>query len=133
LVKLATEQAKNARAERADDLAPVVIEAALSFCHDEQVPGKLHVAQITERVNVILKGRRIHLKLEPETVGVQLNRHGLCTKNNRDSAGKFLYLLENQKRRIHELARAFDVPSVRNGKRLCHYCAYGSRSHPTGT
>jgi hypothetical protein len=120
LLNLAADQDEDGRAERANDVSALVVEAALACCHEDST-GKVYIGNLTEKVNVLLKGRGVNMQLEPESVGFHLRRHEIYTKRL-GSKGRGFLLLEEQKRLIHEVARRYDVPSVRNGAKRCEFC-----------
>jgi hypothetical protein len=108
-----------ARAERWRDLRCVTIEALLFLTHSEK-QIKVHVGKITQTLSTILKGRGESVSLEPETIGRIVRVLGFTPK--RDSKGKAIHLSDRVRRRIHELARAYDVAAVQEGMALCQLC-----------
>ncbi len=58
---------------------------------------------------MILKGRKEIIQLEPRAVGDVLRALGLFTRRL-GSAGRGLMLFNDARRKIHDLARRYDVP-----------------------
>jgi hypothetical protein len=73
--------------------------------------------------SAILKGRGERVALEPRAVGATLRSLGLIAK--RTSEGYRLLLTDSICRRIHELARQFEVAAVQEKKEMCSYCIEG--------
>ncbi len=129
LVAMAAQQDEDARAERAHSVPAVESESALSFCHEDGV-GKVYIGKLTERVNVVFKARSTKLVLQPEAVGAHLRHFGIFTERL-GSKGRGFYLTEKNRRLIHELARQYDVPSIRDGVKRCEHCIGGQPSQKT--
>jgi hypothetical protein len=129
LVAMAAQQDEDTMAERAHSIPAAESESALSFCHEDGV-GKVYIGKLTERVNVVIKARGTKLVLKPEAVGAHLRRLGIFTERL-GSKGRGFYLTEKNRRLIHELARRYDVPSIRDGVKRCQYCTDGQPSRKT--
>ncbi len=120
LVPLLEEQEQEIRAARWVDLRCVVIEALLYHCHHSQKES-VHVGEIAFVVNTILKGRGETVQLEAKEVGGIVRSLGLSPK--RDTKGWAIRLTDEVRRRIHRLARDFDVSAVREGVAMCPHCS----------
>lgn len=106
--------------ERAIDLNAIVVEAMLSFCHEEKKES-LHVGEITACVNKILEQCGELLEMKPRTVGHKLKALGLSTRRL-DASGRGVLLLDKVRERIHKLAVAYRLPADRGGTQSCRYC-----------
>lgn len=108
-----------ARVERAWQLESLVIEALLFVCH-ECPDYPVTVGYVTKVVNGILANRGEITRFKPRKVGPRLAALKILTE--RDGNGYGFRLFNETRVRIHELAQAFDVPSVQDGVRRCEYC-----------
>jgi hypothetical protein len=116
------------RTERWTDLTCVVIEVLLAQCHNQSPrdesnghPGTgIHVNEIAKKAEVVLKGRGAPTELEPRAIGGILNR--LKLYRTRDARGRRIVLSPEVRRRIHVLARNYQVESVRDGDARCDLC-----------
>ena len=108
-----------ARVERAWQLESLVIEALLFVCH--QSPDyPVTVGYVTKLVNGILENRGEITRFKPRKVGPRLAALKILTE--RAGNGYCFRLFNETRERIHELAQAFDVPSVQDRVRRCEYC-----------
>lgn len=112
---------KHIRVERSTSLEAVVIEALLSYMHDPERKGSVHVGEIAKRANEIQNGRGSTEELKPRKVGVLLRTLGFQTREI-DSAGRGVLLVEGVRHSVHRLAWDFAVPSVRQGVAQCALC-----------
>jgi hypothetical protein len=118
---LLTAQHNRFCAERWIEPRCVVIEALLSRCHRKEQRGTVaRVGEIAQDVADILKGRGETVELQPRAIGATLRVLGLIAK--RDSHGFGFILTESFCRRIHKLARQFDVAAAQEGKIICESC-----------
>jgi hypothetical protein len=101
------------------DLRCVAIEAGLHHCH-QGTEDRIHVGELTRTVGVILQGRGETEAVEPREIGAILRSLGLTPK--RDSRGFAISLSDATRRRIHELAREYQVAAVREGLAACTHC-----------
>jgi hypothetical protein len=108
-----------ARVERAWQLESLVIEALLFVCH-QGPDDSVTVGYVTKLVNGILEARGEITRFKPRKVGPRLAALKILTE--RDGNGYGFRLFNETRERIHELAQAFDVPSVQDGVRRCEYC-----------
>lgn len=120
LVPLLEEHEEKIRAARWVDLRCVVLEALVFHCHRGQ-EDRVYVGEITRTAAVIQKGRGETAQLEPRAIGHLLRSFGFCLR--RDSKGWALALTDTVRRRIHRLARDFDLSAVREGVAMCGHCA----------
>jgi hypothetical protein len=97
----------------------VLIEAMLVCCHERR--STVHVGEIAKLANTIFLQRGEILQLKPREVGAKLKDLGFRTTKI-DSGGRGLYLLGENCKRIHELARAYRVPSLQSGLPGCPHC-----------
>jgi len=107
------------RAEAWSDPRCLAIEAMLYCCHSRQA-GSLNVREITSTANAIMKGRGETALLNAKGLGVLVRRLGF--KPRRDSTGFAIRLDDMIRRKIHQLARAFDVATVQDGAVMCADC-----------
>jgi hypothetical protein len=106
-------------------IGAVLIEALLVSCHERR--STVHVGEIAELANTIFLQRGEILQLKPREVGAKLKDLGFCTTKI-DSGGRGLYLLGENCKRIHELARSYRVPSPEPGLPGCPHC--GNQAPP---
>jgi len=121
IISLLQDQDEEIRGERWTDLYSVVSEAALFLCHDGEKQSA-YVGEVASVANIILKRRGETVELESRAVGEKLRWLGLST-TPRDSKGYKILLTDAVRRRIHELTRDFEVPSVQDGVARCKHCA----------
>jgi len=103
------------RADRASLLPAIVLEVLLARCHgnnDKNFP----VTEMTGYVNTVLRGRGETLEVSPERVGWTLRILGFhtgCLTGGR----KGLLLLNDVCEKIHDLAAAYGVRTLREASR----------------
>jgi hypothetical protein len=108
-----------ARVERAWQLESLVIEALLFVCH-QGPDDSVTVGYVTKLVNGILEARGEIPRFKPRKVGPRLAALKILTERAGNGYG---FRLFNETRiRVHELAEAFDVPSIQDGVKRCEYC-----------
>jgi hypothetical protein len=113
-------QQEKIRAQGWLDERSVVIEAALAFCH-RGYEDRAYVGAIAATATEILKGRGESVLLEPKAVGAMLRSvFGIIPK--RDANGFAVRLTEDNRRKIHGLARNFDVASLEDREARCPHC-----------
>jgi hypothetical protein len=97
----------------------VVAEAALFFCHK---PGTEYffVAELAGKVNALLAGRHEEPNLSAKRVGLLLRELGLY--GDRVAQGYQIVLTDVARRRIHQLASDYRVPSLEDRVRRCDFC-----------
>ncbi len=115
------------------DLRCVAIEAALQHCH-QGTDDRIHVGELTRTLGAILLGRGETQKVEAREIGGILRSLGLTPK--RDSQGFAIRLSDAIRRRIHELAREYQVAAVQERVDVCTHCtavfaADGAAKHPS--
>jgi hypothetical protein len=98
----------------------IVVEALLVLCHEEE-RSRVYVGDIAEVANGILIGRKETVRVSARKVGELLRP--LNVLSNRDSSGYNFLLLNDNRRRIHELARRFRLSWMRENTGRCEYCA----------
>jgi hypothetical protein len=99
---LLTERDGQVQEEWSADLRRIVLEAMLSFCHQEKKES-IYVGEITKATNEILERRGEALELKPRTVGSTVRALGLST-TRLDASGRGILLLDAIRQRIHSLA-----------------------------
>jgi hypothetical protein len=107
------------RTESATTLEAVVLEALVVCCHERK--ASIHVSEIATLANGILSRSGESVELSPRQAGGKIKGLGLRT-TRLDSGGRGVYLLKEQCARVHELGRAFGVPTLREGLPGCPYC-----------
>jgi len=112
-------QDRDARMRRTDSIQAVVIEAALFLTHQLN-RSKARVGEFTTIANGILKGRGDSIHLDPREVGNHLRANGLFSERL-GRAGRGIRFTNAIRRKIHELARAYDVRSIQ-GEARCEFC-----------
>jgi hypothetical protein len=97
--------------DRASLLEAIVLEVLLARCHgthDLDFP----VTEMTRGVNTVLFGRGDTLEVSPENVGWTLRKLGLQTRFM-TGGKKGLLLLKDVREKIHDLAGAYGVRTLR--------------------
>jgi len=123
LIPLLEEYQEKIRGQRWVDLRCVVIESLLFYCHSGE-KDRVHVGKITATASTILKARGETPPADPELiklVGGLLRVLEFFPR--RDSRGWAIRLTDSVRRRIHQLARDYDVAAVQEGVALCAHCA----------
>jgi len=110
------------RTRRTDSIEAVVNEAALFLSHEAK-RGQARVGEITTIANGILRGRGESIQLDPRAVGNYLRASGLFPERL-GRAGRGMRFTNEIRRRIHQLASAYDVRSA-EGDARCDFCAEG--------
>ncbi len=118
-VEVLRPQDEAARGTRWVGLDSLVVEALLVLCHEKDT-ASIYVGDLTKVVNGLLYSRNERVRLKARKVGDLLRTLNLAT--TRDARGYGLQLLNNVRRKIHELARALDVPGLRDNARPCELC-----------
>ena len=108
------------RSESWTDPDNLIIEAVLGFVHESKMECA-YVLEIAKAVETILAGRGEFRNVDPREVGPRLRFLGLMTEP-RNSKGIRLQFTQALCRRIHDLARDYDVPSIRRLKKGCILC-----------
>jgi len=105
----------------------VVIEAALFYSHDTQLE-RVHVKEITDTANTILRGRGESWQIEAKAVGGILRHFGLSPK--RDAKGFSVRLENGARRQIHQVASRLQVAAAQQGAMSCAHCVEFFRGEP---
>jgi hypothetical protein len=111
------------RVVRTTLLLAIVLEALLARCHN--ATGKYFaIGDLTGDVNTILRGRGDLREVSPEEIGWTLRGLGLHT-DFMPGGRKALILLNDVRKKIHELAAAYGVRTLRElpTKAECPLCA----------
>jgi len=122
VVALLEEQDEDTRVRRTTTFEAVVVEAGLLFCHEKEKRDWAYVAEFATVANAILEGRGEQIKLEPRAVGDVLRSVGLFTRRL-GSAGRGVLLVNEIRRKIHQLAWRFGVRSIDDGVDRCEFCS----------
>ena len=119
---LLRDQDNELRGTRSLDFPATVIETLLAFCHEDGT-ASVHVKEIALGARTILEARGENAELSYERTGLILKNLGLHTvKLDRD--GKGLLLVNETKRRIHQLAARYSIEtSAPKGSAICQHCA----------
>ena len=121
VVSLLREQDRGLRVERSTGLRAVLLEALLFCCHEEDRSAVMS-GELGEIVNTIWAGRGDSQRTTPESVGWKLRALGL-QRESISGTGNGLRFTNEMRARIHELAWADDILSVRRGgKQGCRHC-----------
>ena len=121
VIKLLKPQNEESQVRNSTRLAAVVVESAVLLCHEKHRESA-YVSEFAAFCNTILKNRNEAIELEPRAVGDLLRALGLFSERL-GSAGRGLMLFNDVRRKIHSLARAYDVPSLQGGPDRCKFCA----------
>jgi hypothetical protein len=100
----------------------VVAEAALFFCHKQNV-AHFFIGDLAQQVNVLLKGRHEDSDLSAKRVGLVLRELGV--HGARVAEGYRVDLTDVVRESIHRLALDYRVLSVEDGVRRCRFCPTG--------
>ena len=99
------------RVDRTSLLPAIVLDVILARCH--AVSGKYFaVGDLTKDVNTVLRGRGEMLEVSPEDIGWALRGLGLHT-DFMPGGRKALILYENARKKVHDLAVAYGVRTLR--------------------
>jgi hypothetical protein len=115
------DQDQDARVRQTSSIEAVEIEAGLFLCHEPKRNRAL-VGELTTIANGILEGRNETVKLEPRAVGDHLRLLGLFSERL-GQAGRGIRFVNHVRRKIHQLAWAYDVRSIQDGVDRCEFCA----------
>ena len=102
-------------------ITAIVIEAAFFFCHEKN-RQQAYVAEFAAVCNAILRARKEVLELEPRAVGDVLRAIGLFTQRLGGS-GRGVLLVNDVRRKIHCLAREYDIQWTEGKIDRCKFCA----------
>jgi hypothetical protein len=120
LLRFLRERDEAERVETASRLPSIVVEALRVLCHERR--GAVLMGEIAKMIPPMLSrlGEPVE-KISARRVGTIVNELGFRTRKL-DSSGRGICLLENQCRRIHQLARAHSLPPLREQFASCPYC-----------
>jgi hypothetical protein len=96
------------------DLRCVVVEALLFHCHSGT--DRIYCREIANTASAILKGRGEIRATDPKECGGVIRLLGFSPK--RDAKGSSIRLTNEVHRRVHRLARDYDVAAVQEGNAL---------------
>jgi hypothetical protein len=121
VVQLLREHDQGVLLDPTAELVSAILEGLLFCCHGE---GRSQVlcGELADIVNTIWARRGESCKTTPEKVGWKLRALGLRTESI-GGAGKGLRLTESIRAKIHDLAKAFKIPTLRlAAKSECSHC-----------
>jgi hypothetical protein len=121
VVRLLRERDQDVYLDPSTELGSAILEALLFCCHSE---GRSQVlsGELADVVNTIWKKRGEGRQIKPESVGWKLQALDLRTEPI-DGAGKGLRLTEAVRARIHTLAKAYRITSLRQAaQEECPHC-----------
>jgi hypothetical protein len=110
-------EAENLAASWADPKC-IAIEAALFCCHEIE-RKKVYIGEINRIVNTILRGRGESREIQPRRMGAILRQLGFSSR--RENNGFAIDLSDATRRKVHKLARQFDLASTEIP--LCDFCS----------
>ena len=119
LLTLIKGRVQQAEADRWLDVRCVAIESLLAECHGDQ-QDRAYAGQLARTAGTILKGRGGRETFEPKLMSSLLRSLGFSLK--RDANGFAIRLTDDIRRRIHTLARDFEVATVQDGVARCKHC-----------
>lgn len=105
------------------DITTVIIEVLIALVHEAK-SRSVYVGEIAKLVSVTLEGRGDNWEVEARAVGEKLRLLHFKIEP-RDSHGFKLLLTPPVSRRIHRLARDYEVPSIADGVKRCEFCNFG--------
>jgi hypothetical protein len=104
--------ARVALAQRPESL---LIEALLIQCHERK--ATIYVGDVTNNVNALLRERGETLKVTARAVGPKIASLGIFTE--RDASGYAFKATNEVRRQVHQLAKAYSVPTFLKSCQLC--------------
>ena len=107
------------RLDRVSQIHSILVEALLVCCHERR--PTVYVSEIANLANDILSRQGELLELSAREVGGKLKALGFHTIRL-DSAGRGLYVLGENCKRIHELGTLYRVPSLKERLPGCPHC-----------
>jgi hypothetical protein len=117
-------QDQASQVSRWTEMNSVIIESVLSFSHADK--NEVYVGEICDTVTDILRERDGDMDFKPKKIGTRLRLMQLLPEP-RDRRGYRLLLTGPVRRRVHELAFAYGVPTVQNGLSGCPLCKQGGQ------
>jgi hypothetical protein len=121
IIPLLEGQQEQLRSDRSFDPQYVTLEALLAHCHRDQGSRRIGVGEIASTATAILIDRGETAKLEAKATGILLRTLGFNPK--RDTGGYALSLSADLRRKIHILARDYEVMSSEQAGTNCSQCA----------
>jgi hypothetical protein len=121
VLQLISDQEEEARDTHWTDPTIVLVETVLLSAHAPELAAP-YVGKITDGLKTLLSARGMERDLKPNQVGRMLRNLGLKLAP-RTSSGVKLIMDEAARRKIHDLAKSLNVPSLDNPVAGCPYCA----------
>jgi hypothetical protein len=128
VIQLLRERDQDAYLDSSSELGSAIVEGLLFCCHSEK-RSQVLCGELADIVNAIWAKRGEGRQTTPESVGWKLRALDLRTEPI-DGVGKGLRLTEAGRARIHSLAQALKVPSLRQTIQTeCPHCklAFGKQ------
>jgi hypothetical protein len=121
IVGIAAQEAAEVRQARWTEPPVVLIESLLMACHSP-IESAPYCGKIADIMSTISSARGVERIFKPNQVGTLIRRLGFKPEP-RDSDGVRLRLTDDVRRKVHQLARDFAVPSIENPIPGCPHCA----------
>lgn len=131
ILRLVPDQAAEARQARWCDPTVITIESLLLGCHTPD-RTKQYMGDTANAMKAIFSARGEEREFRPNQVG-KMVRHLGFRLESRDNRGVKLLLTDATRRKIHELAVNFDVPSIETPSNGCSHCAAVLRNSEQST
>jgi hypothetical protein len=120
VVQLLRGRDQDVHLDSSTELGSAILEGLIFCCHGSRL--RVLCGELADVVNTIWEGRGEGRKTTPESVGRKLRALDLRTERI-DGVGNGLRLTESARLRIHNLANAYRVPSLRQfARRECPHC-----------
>ena len=113
-------QDEDVRAQRASSIECAIVEVLMGLVHERKL-REIRVGEVMNLVNVLLRSRGESFEYSAEELGWKLK--ALSLYRHRNSSGSQLSLDRDTSRRVHRLARSYDLPSSRPAAEGCPECA----------
>jgi hypothetical protein len=123
VVPLLKERDQRVRGQRDRQPVSVILEVVLACVHEKK-KDRVQVKELAALANALLRSRGEFIEYNPEEVGHCLDMLGL--HRTRSAAGMFLPLTSATHRRVHILARTYEIPSIANAVPDCPDCKAAS-------
>jgi hypothetical protein len=121
VVGIAAQEAAEVRQARWTEPSILLIESVLLECH-ASTDSAPYCGKLADVMSTMSSARGVERIFRPNQAGSLLRRMGF-TPEPRDSEGVRLRLTENVRRKVHQLARDFGVPSIDIRIPDCPHCA----------
>ena len=119
LVELLRPQDEEAREERFFSVEYILVEVLWGLIHHRTEP-QITVAKLAKKANALLRSRGEVLSYGAEEIGWRLRALGITRHTT--SAGRQVLFDRDNRRRVHSLARAYELPCAQVPVRGCAEC-----------